>query len=220
MSRGLTSGDIAVVTADTIAFAYLVDLDFVDTPVRLWSGSGNLNYLGKTWQGIGAIGNISAAEESHGVITKDVQLSLVGQGTGIYSAAMADSRQMQGQFADVYAAWMSSDFSTVSYLYHLQRLIMDTMSVEHIMDTEGQGGIRITINAVDEMVDMRGSSSAYYSDANQQALHPGDTFLRFIATLAGKDIKWAQKSASINSGNTPSSSGGKFSFGRAERFRG
>lgn len=212
MSRGLLSTDVTTITGDAVAFAYLVEMDFVDTPVRLWSGDGNLTYQSKTWQGIGALGSISSAEESHGTIAKDVQLSLVGQGTGLYSAAMSDSRQMQGRRADVYAAWMSADFSTVNFAYHLQSLIMDTMTVEDVMDNSGQGGTRITINAVDELVDMAGSSSAYYSDANQQALYSGDTFFRFIAKLPGKDIKWAQKAASTNSGNT--GSGGHWFSGR------
>jgi hypothetical protein len=199
MSRGLTAGNITTVTGEVVHFAYLVELDFVDTPVYLWSGSGNLTYDGKTWLGIGAIASISSAEESFGQVAKDVQLSLVGQGTGIYSAAMSDSRQMQGRFATVTAAWMNEAFDTVAYAYQLQRLIMDTMTVEDVMDN---GGIRVTINCVDELVDMGGSSSAYYSDANQKALHPDDTFFRFIATLPGKDIKWAQKSALTNSGNT------------------
>lgn len=202
MSRGLTAGNVTTVTGEVIHFAYLVELDFVDNPVYLWSGSGDLVYGGKTWLGIGAIASISSAEESFGQVAKDVQLSLVGQGTGLYSAAMSDSRQMQGRFATVTAAWLNESFDTVAYAYQLQRLIMDTMTVEDVMDADGNGGIRITVNCVDELVDMGGSSSAYYSDANQQALHPGDTFLRFIATLPGKDIKWAQKSASINSGNT------------------
>jgi len=204
MSRGLTAGNITTVTGEVVHFAYLVELDFVDAPVYLWSGSGNLTYDGKTWLGIGAIASISSAEESFGQVAKDVQLSLVGQGTGIYSAAMSDSRQMQGRFATVTAAWMNEAFDTVVYAYQLQRLIMDTMTVEDVMGSEGNGGIRVTINCVDELVDAGGSSSAYYSDANQRALHPGDTFFRFIATLPGKDIKWAQKSASTNSGNTGS----------------
>jgi len=208
MSRGLTPTQIATITADPMRFAFLVALDFVDTPVYLWSGTGTLTYGGNNYNGVGAIGSVGQAVETRGNRAKNVNLSLVGQGTGIYAAAMADSRQMQGRTATITAAWMNSAFDTVDFGYKLQSLIIDQMLVEDVMGEGETAGIRLTLKCVDELIDMQESSSVYYSDASQRALNPGDTFLRFIATLPNKDIKWAQKVASLNSGNTGRPDGG------------
>lgn len=202
MSRGLTSGQIANVTANPIHYAYLVELDFVDTPVRFWSGNGTLSYDGKSWQGVGALGSIEPVQETKGQVAKQIRLSLVGQGTGIYSAAMADSRQMQGRWVTITGAWMDDvdTTGTVLFAYELKKAIMDTMQVEDVFGVGETNGIKITITAVDELVDMGHPSTVYYSNANQQKLYPGDTFFRFINTLPGKDIKWALAAAGVRSG--------------------
>jgi len=202
MSRGLTSGEITSVTANPIHYAYLVEMDFVDSPVRFWSGNGTLSYDGKSWQGVGALGSIQPLEETKGSVAKRIELSLVGQGTGLYSAAMADSRQMQGQSVTITGAWMDeiSTSGTVLFAYELKKAIMDTMRVEDVIGVGETNGIRITITAVDELVDMGRPSTVYYSDANQKKLYPGDTFFRFINTLPGKDIKWALAAAGVRSG--------------------
>lgn len=200
MGRGLSSAFKSHLESDVLRPAYFVKLSFVDDSVKLWSGNGAIMFGGETYQGVGSLGAISNTEETVKTVAKGVKLTLVGQGSGIYQAAMADSRQMQGRPAFIWIAFMNADFDTVLYSYQLNKYIMDRMTVSDEFGTSDTAGIRIDLFCESELVDMFDPSTAYYSDRDQKALYPGDTFFSKIATLPGKDIKWAEKGAVTSNG--------------------
>jgi len=203
MSRGLSTAFKDYVASRVLHPAYFVKLGFADESVRLWSGTGDITFGSETYVGTGLLGQVSRTEETYSTIAKGITLSLVGQGSGIYAAAMKDSKQMQGRPAWLWVAFMNEDFDTIQHDYLLNKYFMDTMTVEDVFEGD-QGGIRISIKCESELVDMFNPSTAYYSNADQKALYPGDTFFRFISTLPGKDLKWAEKGAKT----TQSTSGG------------
>lgn len=204
MSRGLSTAFKNHIQGDVIRPAYFCRMEFLDETLRLWSGNGSIVFDSQTYTGVGAYGGISNTEETWQTIASGVTLSLAGQGTGIYQAAMADSRQLQGRPCYLWVAFMNQDFDNVLYSYQLGKYLMDKMEIVDVIGDSQSGGIRINLYLESELVDMFDSSPVYYSDSDQKALHPDDTFFRYIATLPGKEIPWGEK---INKGSTGSSSG-------------
>lgn len=60
--------------------AWLVEIDWPVTPVRLWDGLGNLKWDGKTFQGVRSMGRILGVGGSKQVKVREVTLELKGVG--------------------------------------------------------------------------------------------------------------------------------------------
>ncbi|RMC37491.1 hypothetical protein [Paracoccus alkanivorans] len=75
-----------------IGHAALVHMDFLDAPKRWWTGYGDLEVGGFTWQGLGDLISISPIETSYEVSAQDVTFELAATPEMLALALAAKSR--------------------------------------------------------------------------------------------------------------------------------
>ena len=59
--RALTANFVAELTKGAVAPVIIVELDFPSGMVRVWSGVGDLPFIGQTFKGVGALGSVDRA---------------------------------------------------------------------------------------------------------------------------------------------------------------
>ncbi|MCA3268503.1 MAG: hypothetical protein ING19_20860, partial [Azospirillum sp.] len=64
MARALTPAMAAQIAAQAKAPVAIVEIETASTPVRVWTGIGDLVWSGKTFVGLGTFGGFQAAEET------------------------------------------------------------------------------------------------------------------------------------------------------------
>jgi len=191
MSRGLSAAFIGAMTDRVIRPAILVQMQFQSGNLNVWTGNGDLTWDAQTWIGAGKLAGISNIEESANLAAKGVTLQIVGTGSGIYDLVMGEKYRYRP--VNIWWALVNETFDGVAYSYLMGEYTMDQVSVKDVFGSGGEAGQLITMAAENELADLFRESAAYYTNQDQQALYPGDTFFRFVTTIPGRDVPWGKK---------------------------
>ena len=84
-----------------IAQAVLVHMDFRDTPKRWWTGFGDLNAGGHTWQGIGDLISISQITSSYKVSAEPATFEVAAT-PEMLALALAEKERVRGRDVTIY----------------------------------------------------------------------------------------------------------------------
>jgi hypothetical protein len=74
----MTPRYLAAIQSASLRQALFVEANFTSGPIYVWSGVGPIALGGKTWTGLGLLGNVSMIEESATVEAKGITLTLSG----------------------------------------------------------------------------------------------------------------------------------------------
>lgn len=91
--RNLTTDHKTQLTAKVKYIGVFVEIDYTPTPLRAWTGLGDIAWDGKTWKGVGALGGISAITEKVGIRAGKVTLTLSGIPSEHKTIALDDASQ-------------------------------------------------------------------------------------------------------------------------------
>jgi hypothetical protein len=209
MRNGITSNYVSS-SVQNIYAEYAVILDFAPTGsetdhyVRLWTGisSGSFDDFtgtGKSYTGVGTLGNISAVSETTEVSAKNIDLILSGVPSSYISLALSGG--YRGRTVAVYLQLYSSDRSTYSQST-LFRGRMDQISIQ-----EGPETSTITVKCESRLVDLNRPRIKYYTQESQQSVYPNDNGLAFISGMGGKSIYWGSVAPATTATNGNDSGG-------------
>lgn len=181
--RSLTSSFIVELTATLNRPAFLVQCQFANENINLWTGVGDLVFDGITFKGVGALGSISPITETIEQQAQGITLTL----SGIPADLLGDAMQhvTPAGKAIVYLAFLNADGTVVSVPTPAFIGQMDQPEVDISVDT-----ISITIAVENKLSDLQRARGGRYTDADQRARHPNDGGLKFIAQLQDKFINW------------------------------
>jgi hypothetical protein len=178
--RDLSPSFAAAVAASVVAPACMVYLDLDGDPVYIWTGVGVLDWAGHAWQGIGSFGGIDPIEEYSE--TRAGTSSLVLNGVPNHTLPSVRDAVYKDRKAEIHLALFNTETAELIGVELLVRAQMDVMKITRSPE---KSTIKLTI--VNELVRLRETWSSLYTDPHQQALHPGDTSLRFVASI--QDLK-------------------------------
>lgn len=91
--RNLTTAHKTQLTAKVKYVGVFVEIDYTPTPLRAWTGLGDILWDSKTWKGVGALGGISAITEKVGIRAGKLTLTLSGIPAEHKTIALADTSQ-------------------------------------------------------------------------------------------------------------------------------
>jgi hypothetical protein len=191
----LTAAD--AVREQTVALAWLVELEFDEGTYRVWSGGpGVLTTLdGREWQGVRGLGAISQVESGSDVSAYafTVGLRRAAEGVEVDAAAFAAAvnaerrRDVFGRAVTIY--WQVLNLTT--YRPENMPVTAALGEMSHIVSSrQGPEVTSIEIHCESLFGEGRKPPFGYYTDADQQALYPGDEGLQYIAANASRAIKW------------------------------
>ena len=86
----------------SIGADYLVFMDFLDAPKRWWTGWGNIESDGETWQGVGNLIGISDLPTAYGPSAERITLSLQGATQEMMTLTQEAASRVYGRELKVY----------------------------------------------------------------------------------------------------------------------
>ena len=181
--RDLSPAFAAAVASSAVTPAIMVYLDLLPTALRAWTGLGTLSWSSHDWSGFGMLAALDPVEEYSEIRAGAITLSL----THIPSTALSElaSLTYKSRLAEIYLALFAGDTTELVGVELLMRGQMDTLKLKRGPDSSS-----LSLTVVNELTRLRDSWAALYTDPHQQALHPGDTALRFVPSLQDFQIKF------------------------------
>lgn len=158
-------------------------------------GAGEIIYLDdltieEVWLGVGQIGAVSAVEESMALQATGLRMAL----TGIPSdyVTMVLSEDYQGRPAIMRLGFMDTDLGTII----VDPVIIFQGFLDQMKLTDGDTAT-IQITCENELIAWQRPNVARYTNADQQALYPGDLGLEFVSQAVEKEIVWGSGPAPV-----------------------
>ena len=184
MSRGLTAGAISASQAGSVAMIALVEMLLDSGAVRLCSAAADISWNGYTWNAVGQLGKIDVLEENEGGQITGVKFELSSIPSGLLTSALTEA--YQGRVVNIYVAFLSlPQHSIVNSPVLEWNGTLDMMTVSD----DGKTGV-IQVTAENQAFDFARPVTLSWSDAEQQALYPGDLGLQYVPQMATKQIVW------------------------------
>lgn len=157
-----------------------------DTPVRVWTGRGNISWDSKTWQGIGMLGGLSAIEERQGIRAGTVELTLNGVPSEMLAAALSDTSA--GADVTIWKAGFTGAWGSWSVIGDPEEIVWGEADVHEII--EGDRFSTVKLHVETPQARMTARKVLRYTPADQRRLFPGDTGLDDAANVANKTLHW------------------------------
>lgn len=177
----LSSAGQALVAAGVVNLAVLVEMDLA-TPFYVCTGGQSLTVAGNTYQAVGNAGKIEPVQATPAEI-RALQLQMSGVLPSAISLVL--QTQVQGKAIRIKLALFDPGTYAVTDTVLLWQGQLDTMRIEDGTDTT-----TVMVTAEHVGIDLNRPVSAYFTDADQQALFPGDLFFQYVSTQFDQRIVW------------------------------
>lgn len=180
--RSLSPATAAALSGEPVLIM-LVEM-LLTSPLRLNTSGWTIAHAGADWLGTGGLGSVEAIE-SDGAELKGLRFEISGTASSRVSTAL--SEPVQGRPVNIYTAIATS--TPAGLIIHAAELEwpgrLDTMSVAEQGDTA-----TISVTAEHIGIDLLRPAGINFSDQDQQRLHPGDRFFKYVINQAEADIVW------------------------------
>lgn len=181
--------DPAVVTAleeNEVFLIQLIKLAFSGGTVALNSSNVHIEHDGDTYTGAKWLG-LSAVRDEAGELT-GLQMSLGGLDSTLIALALDEAGVVQGTPVTVKLAILDKTTGAVLDVVTDWVGYADTMTI-----TEEGGSATITATMESKAVDLLRGHPLTYSNADQQALFPGDLAFAYVNDQVDKQVVWPQR---------------------------
>lgn len=192
MSRSLSATFSSAITGSVVEVFLAVDLNFTGTPdspsvpLYLWTGYGDLLYMGKTYLGTGLALNISSVEETTEIEAKGANITLSGIPSSVFSLAL--SEPYQGRECVIYLGVKTSTGSIEFVEVFSGEL--DQMNILEASDTA-----TVAVTAENVLIKLERPIVRRFTSEDQKSRYPYDLGLDFVAALQDKEIYWGRKAS-------------------------
>lgn len=182
--RVLSPEAIALLSGSRLALAQLVYMDFPGGGIALNTSNVDLVWDGITYKGAGALGEVSAVNDSPGEI-KGVQFGLSGVSSEYIALALDGAGDVQGTGVVIRTALCDPETRRVVDAPLDWQGRLDTMSIKEDGET-----CTIQASAESTAVDLLRGAALTYSDADQKSLYPGDRAFEFTGSQTDTPVIW------------------------------
>lgn len=198
--RGMTSAQIAALTAGVVNRVLAIEMEFDSGTSRIVTAPYDIEIEGNTFVG-GLLASISNIEE-----VSEMQAStMTGELSGIPSDAIAValSEEFQGRRVTVWFVPMDQDNSQIAFdsdyvgdtqqawdpiaPFILFRGLIDQMEIE-LGDTA-----KVVARFINRLASWEQPRIQRYSDEEQQQQYPGDLFFQYAAAMENKEVTWPNR---------------------------
>lgn len=193
MNQFMTPQMQAWLRRPNISAILMTELDFASGLLRLHSGVGDALYQGHVYKGTGVLGTVGSVSQNGQVQPHRLRLTLSGIPQEL--AAIALNEHYQNRSGRLYLAALD-DFCQIVTRDTLFAGRMDVMNIR----LANPSTIQLDLNS--RGVDWKNPRNARYTDADQQARHPGDKFFEFVSQMAEKEIHWGVPGKAVGGGGS------------------
>lgn len=186
----MATRDLTTVVEDALDDAvfypfFAIELNFDNSPLRLWTGRGDATIDGNTYAGTGNLLNVSTVEETSDIAVRGATLTLSGVPSEVLSLAL--SEPYQGRVCNIYFGVISG--TTYSNLTQVFSGYMDEMDIQESGDTS-----TIELRVENKLIDLERARVRRFTSGYQKSIYPNDKGLDVVESLQDKEIVWGRKS--------------------------
>lgn len=175
----------------TVRISFLVLLDFVSSPVRIWTGSGRLTTGGANWYGLGQLGSISGLEQAVNGEAPETTFVLSGINSEIVSLARDEfPTEGRDRLAQVLIQFHNAEDDRPLELFDQPYPIWAGRMQVPRFELQGPRTRKITVSAESLFALRSRPSFSQYTDTDQNARFPGDRGFEFVPSLINKTVTW------------------------------
>lgn len=177
----------AALAGRVVRAAHLVAFDFLDDPRWYWLGFGPLRTAdGQVWEGTGGIGEVDGLTFAIGTAAPQTTFKLSGVDARVIALAQQQSDRVKGREVRVYVQFLDENLALLDDPFEIWWGTLDVMTYE----AAGNETYTVTASAEGVWTGRNKPPFGYFTDADQQARHPGDRGLEQVGSLPGKTITW------------------------------
>lgn len=185
MTRDLTEHVAAEIVKQRLRPVLFYEGEFASGTSRAWTGYGEIEWNGHTWQGVGHFGGISAIEETGDIVATGFAVTLSGVPQDLLAIALADARQ--GKPGRVWLAFLDESGNVIADPYLSAAGRLDVPEIE-----EGAETATIRISYESRLIDLERPRVRRYTHEDQQIDYPGDKGFEYIPSLQDAQITWGR----------------------------
>lgn len=185
--RSLSAPVLAALAGSDIGLAQLVRIQLTSGDVLLTTANRDITWDGLTYLGAYGLGSVSPVQDKPGE-AQGLSLQLSGASSADISRALDASDEVQGAAVTIRTALINLADGSVYDAPIDWAGRADTMSIQEDGDTAV-----VTLTAESNAVDLLRGTPLTYSDADQQALWPGDRAFEFVVSQAGQVVIWPSR---------------------------
>jgi len=167
----------ALKTGDATRHGFLY-LDHPEGPVRLWTGTGTVSWVGSDWFGVGTLGAMAGIEQSAELSAHELSFSLSGVDPRTISLKTGSVRNRE---AILYARWLDPENTWFDDSVVLWKGVMDYLTSR---EDNGQAVVELVTHS--PLFNLEQSPNVAWTHEEQQQRYPGDTGFDRIVSLANK----------------------------------
>lgn len=175
---------VDAMNAPNLTLAIAVKIEFNTGTTRAHSGTGTVVVNGEPYLGVGALGEISAATESHTLSPSQLNLALNGLDTSLVATTLNESciNKPVTIMAVVFGANGVAIGANVIFRGKIARTAMTAGEVN---------SLAYTVSNIFE--DWQYGNSGRFTDESHAAEFPGDHIFRHVAEMAERPIYWGSE---------------------------
>jgi len=183
----MSSDMLAAILSQQMLPVLFVYAEFLDGPVRVWSGYGPIVWHDQTWNGIGTLLQVSSIEEGFDVNARGIALTLSGFDANLLAEALGQVQQglpvvvYTGAFYNGSPGVVISD-PLISWAGQMDQPVIDVMNTT----------ATISLSCENILVEMNKAVDRRYTNEDQQRDWPGDAGMSFVSGIQDKTIYWGR----------------------------
>jgi hypothetical protein len=196
VSRGLNTTALAAINQPEVQVFFAVKLEF-DSPLRLWSGVGQMLINGEEYTGGGSMLGLSKIDEALEVSARGAQISLSGIPSGeTEPLKLALTTDYQGKKGIISLCMLDADDATdltasgqdnAGLFDDVFTGFMDMMNISESEETS-----TITLSLESRLVALRRPTNARFTPNWLKSKYPDDKGLDFTMSTPLKKIRWGR----------------------------
>ncbi len=185
MTRGLSTAALAAVQGEVVTRSVAVELLYSSAPVRFAGTPFDIAIGGATFFGVGALGGVSAVEESAELRAYGMTVGLSGCPRDMVAVALTES--YQGRRATVWEVLFDANGLPVADPLVIFRGRMDQMDIA-LGETA-----TINVRLENRLADWERPRIRRYTAEDQRAAWPADKFFDFVPATTEKELIWPNR---------------------------
>lgn len=167
---------------------WFVELAFQAGTLYASTAGNTLTWGGHDWVGMGGIGGISAVEETSGLASSPVDLTMDATSSSLRALAVGSVEAYRGRSAKIYFCPLDEQFRLIDTPELCWRGTMGMMT----LGVEGEAG-RIQLKCETSAYGLKRRPSLRLNAAQQKKRYPTDTGLDYLTNLIAQPQLWLSK---------------------------
>lgn len=196
MTHSLDPTAAARISSPVRGLAYLIEMAFTTGTVRLTSAPMDVSSGGNTWQGLGALVDVSTLAQSEDPSGERFTLSLTAVNTAMLALTLGAVDTYRGRPARAYVQLMDEQWQPAGAAVLCASGYMDKVQITRRRSPPTGGDSVGRIEMVCSRAGMaraRNNQGLRLTDAQQQQRYPGDTGLSRVQALLETPSLWLSK---------------------------